>query len=127
MKTPLQILHLEDNADDALFTSLRLKADGIQCVIKRIETRDDFEKELELCQMDLILCDFSMQGFDGLSALKIARQKCPEVPFIFLSGTIGEEQAIEALREGATDYRSEERRVGKECVCWCRSRWSPYH
>ncbi len=104
MKSPLQILHVEDNADDAFFTSKQLKADGIQCVIKCVETKQDFERELELGQMDLILCDFSMQGFDGRSALKIARQRRPEVPFIFLSGTIGEEQAVEALREGATDY-----------------------
>jgi PAS domain S-box-containing protein len=104
MKNPLQILHVEDNEDDALFTSKRLQADGIQCDIKRVETLDEFQKELDLGRMDIILCDFSMRGFDGFVALKAARQKCPDVPFIFLSGTIGEEKAVEALREGATDY-----------------------
>src|SRR5579863_3187569 len=104
MKNPLQILHVEDSADDALFMDRRLKADGIHCVVKRVETREDFARELDDGPIDIILCDFSMPQFDGLSALKLARQKRPDVPFIFLSGTIGEELAVEALREGATDY-----------------------
>jgi two-component system cell cycle sensor histidine kinase/response regulator CckA len=104
MKSTLHVLHLEDNPDDALFADHRLKAGGIHCTIKRVDTREDFERELELGLMDLILCDFSMPQFNGLAALKIARQRRPDVPFIFLSGTIGEELAVEALREGATDY-----------------------
>jgi two-component system cell cycle sensor histidine kinase/response regulator CckA len=104
MKDPLHILHVEDNEDDVIFTDRRLKANGIPCAIRRVDCRDEFEAELEKGPVDLILCDFSMPKFDGLSALKIARQKRPDIPFIFLSGTIGEELAVEALREGATDY-----------------------
>ncbi len=104
MKTLLHILHLEDNPDDALFTDRQLKTGGLNFTIKRVESQQEFEHELESPAVDLILCDFSMPKFDGLSALKLARKMRPEVPFIFLSGTIGEEMAIKALREGATDY-----------------------
>ena len=104
MKSTLHILHVEDNADDALFTDRQLKTGGLNCAIKRVETREDFEKELDREPLDVILCDFSMPQFNGLAALKFAQKKRPDVPFIFLSGTIGEELAIEALREGATDY-----------------------
>ena len=104
MPPPLNILHVEDNPDDALFTDRQLKSGGLNCSIRRVETRDEFEKELDCQPLDLILCDFSMPQFNGLAALKFARKKRPDVPFIFLSGTIGEELAVEALREGATDY-----------------------
>src|ERR1700743_2179528 len=104
MNPPLHILHVEDNPDDALFTERQLKSGGLNCAIKRVDSRTDFEKELEGQPLDLILCDFSMPEFNGVAALKYARKKRPEIPFIFLSGTIGEEVAIEALREGATDY-----------------------
>jgi PAS domain S-box-containing protein len=104
MKSTLHILHLEDNPDDALFTDRQLKSGGVHCTIKRVESQDEFERALEAGPVDLILCDFSMPQFDGLSALKLARKKRPDIPFIFLSGTIGEEMAIKALREGATDY-----------------------
>src|ERR1700722_12383302 len=104
MPPPLNILHVEDNPDDALFTDRQLKSGGLNCSIRRVETRDEFEKELDCQPLDLILCDFSMPQFNGLAALKFARKKRPDVPFIFLSGTIGEALAVEALREGATDY-----------------------
>src|SRR5579859_137669 len=104
MKSTLHILHVEDNADDALFTDRQLKTGGLNCTIKRVESREDFEKELGREPLDVILCDFSMPQFNGMAALKFARKKRPDVPFIFLSGTIGEELAVEALREGATDY-----------------------
>ena len=104
MTATLHILHVEDSADDALFTDRQLKSGGLNCSIKRVETREEFEKELDRQPLDVILCDFSMPQFNGLAALKFARKKRPDVPFIFLSGTIGEELAVEALREGATDY-----------------------
>jgi PAS domain S-box-containing protein len=104
MKTPLHILHLEDNLKDAALIEAFLETEGISCDIVCVSRRNEFCAGLEKPDLDLILSDFSMPGFDGLSALDLARKHRPDVPFIFLSGTIGEELAVEALKEGATDY-----------------------
>ena len=104
MKSPLHILHLEDNPNDARLVVATLKAEGISYATTRVETQDDFVAALENGGIDLILSDFTLPEFDGLSALGIARDKCPDVPFIFVSGTLGEEQAIDSLENGATDY-----------------------
>ena len=105
MKSPLRVLHLEDNATDAELTLLTLAAEKIVCDSLRIETRTDFITALEQNSFDLILSDNALPSFDGLSALAIAREKCPETPFIFVSGTIGEELAIETLKSGAARGR----------------------
>jgi PAS domain S-box-containing protein len=81
-----------------------LEAEGVACRVTLVETRADFLAGLEQAGIDLILADYSLPSFDGISALKIAVAKRPEVPFIFVSGTMGEEVAIEALKIGATDY-----------------------
>jgi C4-dicarboxylate-specific signal transduction histidine kinase len=104
MKVPLDILHLEDNPEDAELIQEILEADGIVSHITRVETQADFLTSLEQVRFDLILADYSLPSFDGLSALKLALEKCPNVPFIFVSATLGEEVAIEALKVGATDY-----------------------
>src|SRR6266478_5651604 len=104
MKPPLRILHLEDNATDAELIQGILETEGIVCDVTRVETQTDFFASIEHGGFDLILTDYTLPSFDGLSALKIAREKCPDVPFIFVSGTLGEEVAIEALKIGATDY-----------------------
>ncbi len=104
MKAPLHILHAEDNDIDAEMMVSRLRAGGIQALTTIVKNRQDFEQALAGKKLDLIISDFSMPGFGGILALRIARQKRPEVPFIFLSGTIGEEVAIESLKEGAADY-----------------------
>jgi PAS domain S-box-containing protein len=104
MKSPLHILHLEDSPEDAELIRDILETDGIASHVTRVETQVDFSTSLEKGRFDLILADYSLPSFDGLSALKLARQKYPEVPFIFVSGTLGEEVAIEALKRGATDY-----------------------
>src|SRR5437660_11982834 len=104
MKPPLRILHLEDNATDAELIQGILETEGIVCDVTRVETQTDFFASIEHGGFDLILTDFTLPSFDGLSALKIAREKCPGVPFIFVSGTIGEEAAIDSLKEGAVDY-----------------------
>jgi two-component system, cell cycle sensor histidine kinase and response regulator CckA len=103
MKSPLYILHLEDNPIDAALVQSTLKAGGIACETTRVQTHDDFVAALEL-GFDLILSDFSLPEFDGLSALKIAHTEYPDLPVIFVSGTLGEERAVEALKCGATDY-----------------------
>jgi PAS domain S-box-containing protein len=105
MKSPLRILYLEDNLRDAELVQEILAADGMVCEVARVENEADFVASLEQGgDIDLILADYTLPSFDGLSALKIARQKRPHVPFIFVSGTLGEEVAIEALKIGATDY-----------------------
>lgn len=104
MNQPLRILHLEDNPNDAELVIDRLALDGLACESVRVETRADFLAALEQGEFDLILSDYSIPSFDGGSALILAREKRPDVPFIFVSGTIGEERAIEALKAGATDY-----------------------
>jgi signal transduction histidine kinase len=104
MKSPLRILHLEDNPNDAALIQSTLEAEGITCAITCVQSRGDFVAALERGGMDLILSDFSLPAFDGLSALEIAHARCPDVPFILVAGTLGEERAIEALQRGATDY-----------------------
>src|SRR6185295_3404675 len=104
MSAIIRILHLEDNPADAELMQFMLAREGIDCAIRRVETRADFERALAEDQFDLIISDYTLPSFDGRSALEIARQKYPQVPFIFVSGTIGEEAAVESLKEGAVDY-----------------------
>jgi PAS domain S-box-containing protein len=106
MKSPLRILQLEDDPKDAELVQEKLANDGFVCEATRVETEADFIASLEQGGFNLILADYSLPSFDGVSALKLAQQKCPDVPFIFVAGTLGEEVAIEALKIGATDYVS---------------------
>jgi len=101
---PLRILHLEDNSNDAELVRALLQSEGFEPAVSRAETNEGFVALLEHKIFDLILSDFSLPAFDGKSALKLARQICPETPFIFVSGTLGEDAAIDSLKEGATDY-----------------------
>ena len=109
MKSPLRILHLEDDPHDAELIQAALEIEGIMPHVTRVETQAEFFASLEEGGFDIILADYTLPAFDGLSALKIAQAKCPDVPFIFISGTLGEEVAIEALKIGATDYLLKER------------------
>ena len=109
MESPLQILHLEDNPHDAALVHSMLKTGGIKCSITCVQNREEFLAALARGDIDLILSDFSLPAFDGLSALGIAQACCPDVPFILVSGTLGEERAIESLKGGATDYVLKER------------------
>jgi len=104
MKAPLHILHLEPDEKDTGLVQAALEAEGITCTVKRVENRADFVAVLERGNVDLILSDFSLPAFDGLSALEMARSKYPGIPFIIVSGTLGEELAIESLKRGVTDY-----------------------
>src|SRR5260370_11866721 len=104
MKSPLRILYLEDDPRDAELVRETLAIGGIRCHVTRVETEADFIASLEQGGFDLILADYTLPSFDGLSALKIAQQRRPHVPLIFVSGTLGEEVAIEALKIGATAY-----------------------
>ena len=104
MSRQLKILFLEDVSADAKLESRELRRGGVDCVTQRVETKEAFVRALDEFEPDVILSDFSLPTFDGLSALDIARELRPDTPFIFVSGTIGEERAIEALKRGATDY-----------------------
>ncbi|MDZ4853996.1 MAG: response regulator [Nitrospirota bacterium] len=104
MNTPLHLLHLEDDPLDAELISLTLVEGNISCRSQLVDTRQAFVAALKEGRKDLILADYSIPGFDGMTALTLARQYCPDVPFLFVSGTIGEELAIDAMHQGATDY-----------------------
>src|SRR6516164_1890961 len=104
MKSKLRILHLEDDPRDTELVQETLALDGISSDVTRVETEADFVASLQQGGFDLILADYTLPSFDGLSALKIARENSPHLPLIFVSGTLGEEVAIEALKIGATDY-----------------------
>src|SRR5580692_4627537 len=109
MKFPLDILHLEDDPNDATLVRAALETEGIRCEINRVENREDFVTALEHGGIDLILSDYSLPAFDGLSAAKIVRTRWPDLPVILVSGTLGEELAIESFKSGATDYVLKER------------------
>jgi PAS domain S-box-containing protein len=104
MRPPLRILSLEDDPKDAELVQALLEAEEVVCEVTRVETQAEFAAAVEQGHIDLILADYTLPSFDGLSALKLALGKCPDVPFIFVSGTLGEEVAVEALKIGATDY-----------------------
>jgi len=104
MNSPLRILYLEDDLADAELVHETLEADGIACELTRVEAEGEFLAAVRRGGFDLILADYTLPAFDGLSALGIARQQLADVPFIFVSGTLGEEVAIDALKMGATDY-----------------------
>src|SRR5437867_4125586 len=99
----IQILLLEDNPGDAELVEATLEGAGLTCDILCVDTEKGFRKTLER-SLDLILSDYSLPSFDGKTALKIARECRPDVPFIFVSGTLGEEAAVDGLLSGATDY-----------------------
>jgi diguanylate cyclase (GGDEF)-like protein/PAS domain S-box-containing protein len=100
----LRILMVEDVPSEAELASRALRRAAIEHEFRRVDSRAALEREIEAFDPELILSDFSLPGFDGFSALEIARRMRPDTPFIFLSGTIGEETAIESLRQGAADY-----------------------
>jgi two-component sensor histidine kinase len=100
----VKILLLEDSPIDADLIREYLRRGGVAFDIERVVTRDEFDSALQRGGHDLILSDYSLPAFDGLAALAIARQVAPDLPFIFVSGMLGEEIAIESLKNGATDY-----------------------
>ena len=100
----VRVLLTEDVAADAELEVRELKRAGLRFTYRIVDTEQSFSQALREFSPDVILSDFSMPSFDGMSALAIAREICPDTPFIFVSGTIGEEYAIRALKSGATDY-----------------------
>jgi diguanylate cyclase (GGDEF)-like protein/PAS domain S-box-containing protein len=111
---PIRILFVEDSQPDVELSLRALKQDGIEAQWNRVDSEKALREKLASEKPDAVLSDFSMPGFDGASALRIVQEVMPDVPFIFVSGTIGEERAIEAIRSGATDYvlKNNLRRLG---------------
>lgn len=104
MKTRLRILHLEDDPLDAELVQSTLSSGDIVCDVVLVDNREHFVTALEGEPVDLVLADFALPGFDGMGALAIVRERYPATPFVFVSGRLGEEAAIESLKSGATDY-----------------------
>ncbi len=100
----LRILHLEDDLRDGELVRTLLEGGGISAELLRVDSRDAFQSALTRDRFDLIISDFTLPAFDGKSALAMARELAPDTPFIFVSGTMGEDAAITSLRNGATDY-----------------------
>jgi PAS domain S-box-containing protein len=107
--TPIAILHLEDSPIDAELIVEQLLQAGIDHRIERVETRGEFVAAVGSRHYDLILSDYALPAFDGQSALAIARDLAPDCPFIFVSGVLGEDVAVESLKRGATDYVGKQR------------------
>ena len=104
MKSPLRILHLEDNPIDGEVVERTLAAGGVSSAITRVSSRAEFMKELQVNNIDLVLADYKLPDFDGISALRTCREQAPDMPFILVTGMMGEEQAVESMQSGATDY-----------------------
>ena len=107
--TPLRLLLLEDDVNDADLLLEQLRLGGMELETRRVESAMSYEAALHDWQPDLIISDYNLPGYDGHSALQARQRLCPQVPFLFVSGTIGEERAIAALKEGATDYLLKDR------------------
>jgi DNA-binding NtrC family response regulator len=104
MSGNLKILILEDNQSDADLVRRELKKNGFNFTSEIVQTRESFENALENFSPDIILSDYSLPAFDGVTAFNIKQNKLPDVPFIIVSGTIGEERSIELIKNGITDY-----------------------
>ncbi len=100
----LRILYLEDDPLDRRLLEATLRADDLACELIFAKTKAEFQNALQWRQFDVIISDFTLPSFDGMSALTLAQRACPDVPFMFFSGTIGEDRAIASLKAGAIDY-----------------------
>lgn len=104
MNKPLRVLHLEDDPFDGELLKRMLAHEKLVDEWVRVETAKDYTDALEHGQFDLILSDYTLPSFNGMEALAVARERQPDTPFIFVSGTIEEDLAVESLKQGAADY-----------------------
>jgi signal transduction histidine kinase len=109
MDDVIRILLLEDVAADAEMLERLLVRAGLSVAVKRVATEQAFRREILIAPYDVIVADYHLPGFDGMSALQIARETAPHIPFVFVSGSIGEERAVRALQQGAIDYIMKDR------------------
>ena len=108
MNHPISILYLEDSPRDVELARERLESGGLVCKLRIASCRAEYEAALAE-PFDLILSDFALPDYDGMTALVLAQAKQPAVPFILISGTLGEEQAVDCVLRGATDYVMKQR------------------
>jgi PAS domain S-box-containing protein len=108
MSAPLNILILEDNVSDADLVCRELKKSGLNFIGKVVQTKSEFENSLLNFNPDLILSDYALPSFDAVNAFKIKQKVHPHIPFIIVSGVIGEENAVELIKNGVTDYVSKQ-------------------
>ena len=101
---PLRILLVEDSAEDAELVADQLLESGLDATFERVDTADALRRALREFAPHIVLSDVTMPGFSGYEALRVVRDACPLLPFIFVSGTMGEEIAVQALQQGANDY-----------------------
>ncbi len=104
MGIPLRLLLIEDSADDATLLLREIKRGGFDPLCQRVDTYEDTESALQTQNWDIIISDYSMPNFNGMEALKLAKDSGKDLPFILISGTIGEEYAVRAMKAGANDY-----------------------
>ena len=109
MSSPLKVLIVEDSEDDALLMIQELRRGGYDVTYERVDSAASLGASLDKQEWDLILSDYTLPGFDGQTALGLVRDRQPDVPFILVSGTVGEETAVEAMRRGAHDYLLKDR------------------
>ena len=102
--TPLRLLQVEDREDDAVLVTRELSRAGYDVFAVRVDTAEALSRELSHAQWDVVIADYTMPGFSGSKALNMVRERDLDVPFIFVSGTIGEDTAVAAMRTGAQDY-----------------------
>src|SRR5947207_14793118 len=132
MLIPLRVLVIEDSEDDTLLMMRELRRNGFEPVSERVETAEAMGAALERCSWDLIISDYSLPKFSGATALSLFQERALDIPFIVVSGALGEERAVEMMKAGAHDYvlkhnlprlapavrrelaAAEERRVGKQ-------------
>ena len=104
MKTKLRLLIVEDSPEDAALLKRELERAGYGLDSERVETESAFRQALAQANWDAVLCDYTLPQFSGKSALRIVRETDADLPFIYVSGTIGEDVAVEAMKSGAQDY-----------------------
>lgn len=102
--TRIRVLHLEDSTADAELVRETLTVSGVVADVRRVETREQFEQALAREEFDLILSDYALPTFDGMSALALARAQKPDLPFLFITGALKDDSAVDTLRRGATDF-----------------------
>lgn len=102
--TPLRLLQVEDTEDDAALVQLALTRAGYNVLARQVDNSESLRRELHEGDWDLVIADYTMPGFNGTKALSIVREQHPDLPFIFVSGTIGEDTAVAAMKTGAQDY-----------------------
>ena len=99
-----RILILEDEPWDAELAQRLLTASGLDYTAVVVDTRASFEEQLAAFRPDIVLSDYHLPGFSGETALEITKERCPDVPFVFWSGVLGDDAAVELIKRGATDY-----------------------